>query len=68
MNTFGESQHVKKFIPLCIKKIHSYPNKTESGICFLYLFSKYCKRSIVLINYGSIGEKYNIYAKKRYLI
>jgi len=72
MNAFGERQHVEKFIPLCIKKIlndelvyiHSYPDKELSGTRFYIHAQNIANAVLFLINYGQIGEKYNIAGEK----
>lgn len=72
MNAFGETQHVEKFIPLCIKKIlnnekvyiHSYPDKKTSGTRF-YIHARNISEAVLfLIKNGEIGEKYNISGEK----
>ena len=72
MNAFGETQHVEKFIPLCIKKllnnekiyIHSYPDKKKAGTRF-YIHARNISAAVLfLIKNGKIGEKYNISGEK----
>ena len=68
MNAFGERQHVEKFIPKCVKKIlnnelikiHSYPNKKESGTRFYIHARNIASAVLFLIKNGTLGEKYNI--------
>ena len=72
MNAFGETQHVEKFIPLCIKKllnnekiyIHSYPDKKTSGTRFYIHARNIASAVLFLIQNGKIGEKYNISGEK----
>ena len=59
---------MKKFIPLCIKKImnnqkiyiHSYPDKKTSGTRFYIHGRNIAAAVLFLIKNGKIGEKYNI--------
>jgi dTDP-glucose 4,6-dehydratase len=72
MNAFGETQHVEKFIPLCVKKIlnnekiyiHSYPDKKTSGTRFYIHARNIASAVLFLIQNGQIGEKYNISGEK----
>jgi len=72
MNAFGETQHVEKFIPLCIKKllnnekiyIHSYPDKQVAGTRFYIHARNIAAAVLFLIKNGQIGEKYNISGEK----
>ena len=72
MNAFGETQHVEKFIPLCMKKllnnekiyIHSYPDKKTSGTRFYIHARNIAAAVLFLIQNGQIGEKYNISGEK----
>jgi len=72
MNAFGETQHVEKFLPLCVKKvlnnekvfIHSYPNKKKSGTRF-YIHARNISAGVLfLLNNGKIGESYNLTGEK----
>jgi len=72
MNAFGERQHVEKFIPLCIKKIHdneqiqihAYPDKEQSGTRFYIHAQNIASAVLFLIKNGKNGEKYNISGEK----
>lgn len=68
MNAFGQRQHVEKFIPKVMRKIlknetvkiHSYPDKKQSGTRF-YIHARNISAGVLfLIKNGKIGEAYNL--------
>ena len=72
MNVFGERQHPEKFIPLCIRKIlageqikiHSSPDKLQSGSRFYIHCRNVAAAAHFLLSRFSPREKYNVVGEK----
>lgn len=72
MNVYGERQHPEKYIPSTIKKIlknetvliHANQDKTQAGSRFYIHASNVANAILFLLEYGDIGEKYNIVGEK----
>lgn len=72
MNVFGKRQHPEKFIPRVIRNviegklttIHADPTKSIPGSRFYISSADVAESLLYLVEYGVIGESYNIVGRK----
>lgn len=72
MNAFGPTQHIEKYIPMCIDKIkkgesitvHASPDKTKAGSRFYIHIDDIAEGVEFVLNNGQTQDKYNIVGKE----